>query len=121
MYFLMEAPGWVCHTSGGSPPSRRLARTTWALLPPPPATAALRTSTPGWVARKSSKSTFSAARSDPDVHQDSTSRDRRGPPGDGEAGPPQPASSRTRPAARAASPERRLRGTIDTPKDGGHG
>src|SRR5947209_2347407 len=82
-------------------------------------TAALRTSTPGWVARKSSKSTFSAARSDPDVHQDSTSRDRRGPLGDVEAGPPQPASSRTRPAARATRPQRRLRVTVDAPRDGG--
>src|SRR6476646_3881240 len=119
MYCLMDAPGWVCHTSGGSPPSRRLARTTCALLPPPPATAALRTATPGWAVRKSSKSTLSAARSDPDVHRDSTSRFRVGPLVAVEAGPPQPASRSARPAARAARPQRRLRVTVDSPRDGG--
>src|ERR1700737_279680 len=107
----MEAPGWVCHTSGGLLSWRRVARTTCALLPPPPATAALTMLTPGLDFRKSSKSTFSAAVSEPDVHHDRTSRFLVVPPVVPGA-PSQAASRSARPAATAA---RRVRFTIDLP------
>src|ERR1700704_5901449 len=102
----MEAPGWVCQTSGGLLSWRRVAKTTWALLPPPPATAALATLTPGLVFRKSSKRTFSAAVSEPEVHQDRTSRFLVAPPL--LPGAPWQAASRSASPAATAAPRARF-------------
>src|SRR5215207_6706231 len=69
----MAGPGWVCQVSGALLPCRRVCRTAWALPPPPPATAPLDTLAPGSLVWKPLTSCFSAASSEPEVHQEKIS------------------------------------------------
>src|SRR5215208_6930415 len=66
--------GCSCQESGGSPPCSRVESTVRALEPPPPDTAAFLYVTPGAAAVNASSSTFRAAASEPEVHQENTSR-----------------------------------------------
>ena len=103
MYWPIAAPGWVCQVSGGLPPCSLVCSTACALPPPPPATAPFTTLTPGFAVWKPLISSFSAASSDPEVHQENTSSELPGwlllaalPP------PPHAVAARSTPAAATA-------------------
>src|SRR5215203_5506275 len=66
--------GCSCQESGGSPPCSRVESTVRALEPPPPDTAEFLYETPGAAVVNASSSTFRAAASEPEVHQENTSK-----------------------------------------------
>src|SRR5215207_328866 len=66
--------GCSCQESGGSPPCSRVESTVRALEPPPPDTAEFLYVTPGAAVVNASSSTFRAAASEPEVHQENTSK-----------------------------------------------
>src|SRR4029453_1465039 len=66
--------GCSCQESGGLPPCSRVESTVRALEPPPPDTAAFLNVTPGAAAVNASSSSLSAAASEPEVHQENTSK-----------------------------------------------
>src|SRR3954452_12391389 len=66
--------GCTCQESGGSPPCSRVASTVRALDPPPPETAAFLNVVPVSALVKACCSTSSAAPSEPEVHQEKTSK-----------------------------------------------
>src|SRR5215216_6878478 len=66
--------GCSCQEFGGSPPCSRVESTVRALEPPPPDTAEFLYETPGAAVVNASSSTFRAAASEPEVHQENTSK-----------------------------------------------
>src|SRR5215207_4155105 len=66
--------GCSCQESGGSPPCSRVESTVRALEPPPPDTAAFLNVTFGSAVVNAFSSTPSAAASEPEVHQENTSK-----------------------------------------------
>src|SRR5215203_5526604 len=66
--------GCNCQESGGSPPCSRVESTVRALDPPPPDTAAFLNVVFGSAPVNAFSSTPSAAASEPEVHQENTSK-----------------------------------------------
>src|SRR5215211_9093776 len=66
--------GCSCQESGGSPPCSRVESTVRALEPPPPDTAAFLNVTFGSAVVNAFSSTPKAAASEPEVHQENTSK-----------------------------------------------